>query len=383
MSPTTSSSRHADDAEILVQAYLPPPDDEPSSHTESLSPPLAIPQVTSDELQDATFPRSYNSAFEKFGLSQKVMVSFIEGLNLAMATSLPLRVVGASSTIVGYLPYNWAKLPLTSVHHEEHHKTYTLAKSVTDHYLRIANIQVFKPRRLVARLCTTSALILLFAPQKPEENLKPLKKVVSRGALSVARNWPITGLITRHVGKKDTKNAAKDDVYSPIAKRRMALIEGRTLPLSTSGKPPQTPSSVISILPHYGVSAHGIRSPERKAEEEQLAAQRFQTAGVTSQGSFNANHPGVRAMERAARRRREIGGTARQIHLETPQGPEGEFLKNWAVDKLLWLVIMDESKDMDIEDINMAENPEHEEHLKLTAMIGELAFESEEMADGN
>jgi hypothetical protein len=103
MSPNTSSSRHAEDAEILVQAYLPPPGDEPSSHAESLSPPLAIPQVTSDEPQDAAFPRSYNSAFEEFALNQQVMVSFIDGLNLAMAASPPLRVVGASSTVVGYL----------------------------------------------------------------------------------------------------------------------------------------------------------------------------------------------------------------------------------------------------------------------------------------
>lgn len=154
-------------------------------------------------------------------------------------------------------------------------------------------------------------------------------KKVGRGALTVARYMPIAGFIIRQVAKSD-KNKNKNDVYAPIGQRRQALVEGRTLPfiLSSNGSGPPPPS----------VAA-------KKEEERKRAMARFQEAGMSNppenDNQSSGRSAGAKAMERAERRRRHIGGHGRQARLELPKEAEWE---SWATDRLLWLVLMPANK---------------------------------------
>ncbi|KAJ3873964.1 hypothetical protein F5051DRAFT_417990 [Lentinula edodes] len=380
-------SQISQDADILIKTYLPTLSNGPSKQEISL--PFAIPQISFDDRQESSFARGHCPELGESGFTQQVMLSIVDGLNLAMAASPPIRIVGASGPVVGYLPYHWAKLPSTSMHVDPHTGHRCLARSLTDHYLRTANINIFKPRKLVARICTTSALLILTAKaEKPDDTMKK----VGRGALAVARHMPITGLIVRQVSKSksnENKKQKDEDMYQPIGRRRLSLIEGRALPLSTGGSPPHATHGVMQTMARYGVHLGGTRA-EKKEFERRRAMEVFEEAGVTAEGVNNNNYhidysmgKGARAIERAERRRRGIGGQGRQVKLEVPTGGEGDLLRTWATDKLLWFVIMPVEKDMEIEDIILAEGAANEENVNHKVWMGEMIFESEEMLDGN
>ncbi|KAJ3709788.1 hypothetical protein EV361DRAFT_380923 [Lentinula raphanica] len=378
-----TSAQIAQDAEILIQTYLPPPLNPTSSKQEFILP-LAVPQISFNDHQEASFARGHSPALGELGLTQQVMLSIVDGLNLAMAASPPTRIVGASGPVVGYLPWNWAKLSRASMHVDPRTGNRSIARSLTDHYLRAANISVFKPRGLSARICTTSAMLILTA--KPEKTDDAMKKV-GRGALVVARHLPITGLIVRQVSKSKAnrdENKKTEDIYQPIAQRRLGLIDGRALPLSTGGSPPLATQIVMQTMSKYGVHLGGAREG-KKEMERQRAMEAFDEAGVADGYGYHIDYSigkGARAIERAERRRRQIGGQGRQLLLDLPKGPEGDLLRSWAADRLLWFVIMPAEKDMDIEDISFAESPANEENVTQKVWMGEMIFESEEMLDG-
>ncbi|KAJ3981473.1 hypothetical protein F5890DRAFT_1417583 [Lentinula detonsa] len=377
----SSSSQITQDAEILVQTYLSHPLNGPSFKQEIL--PLAIPQITFDDHQEASFARGHSPALGEVGLTQQVMLSIIDGLNLAMAANPPIRIVGTSGPVAGYLPYHWAKLPSRSILVDPQTGNRTLARSLTDHYLRAANINVFKPRGLVARICTTSAMLILTTkPEKPDDTMKK----VGRGALAVARHMPITGLIVRQVSKSKANDSKKgEDIYQPIGQRRLGLIDGRALPLSTGGSPPYATQVVMQTMSRYGVHLGGTRA-EKRDFEKRRAMECFEEAGVVDGNGYQVDYSagkGARAIERAEKRRRQIGGQGRQVRLEMPKGPDGDRLRSWAADRLLWLVIMPAEKDMEIEDVILAESHANEENVSQKIWMGEMTFESEEMLDGN
>ncbi|KAF5391245.1 hypothetical protein D9757_003017 [Collybiopsis confluens] len=371
-------------AEVLAQAYLPSsPSPVPSLNQAILLPvPFAVPQIRFQEGDESTFARGHSPALAEVCLDQKLLLNFIDGLNLAMAVNPPLRIVGTSGPVVGYVPFNWAQLPNASVHTDSRTGSRSLSKSIADHYLRTANINLFKPRGLAVRICTTSAMLVLATPPEPDV---PTIQKVGRGALTVARYLPITGLAVRGVMRAMEKSKASDDLNKPIGQRRLALMKGRTLPLSTGGSPPQVTKSVSKMLSHYKVSLDGTQTEEKDWKQER-SKERFEQVGVTSNspGGGGLDHSlskGARAIERAERRRRQIGGLGRQVKLALPKGPEGDLLRDWATDELLWVVIISDAKDATIEDIIKAEDPANEEHVGHKVWMGEMIYESEEIAD--
>ncbi|KIK63955.1 hypothetical protein GYMLUDRAFT_40166 [Collybiopsis luxurians FD-317 M1] len=379
-----SHNQNASNAEVLIQAYLPPSNPSPSLEQKILLPvPFAVPQIRFQEGDEPTFARGHSLALAEVGLDQQLLLNFIDGLNLAMTMSSPLRIVATSGPVVGYVPFNWAKLPDHTIHTDSKNGNRTLFKTPTDYYLRAANLNVFRPRGLVARVCTTSAMLILTRPPEPDDTT--LKKV-GRNTLTVAKYLPITGLIVRGAMKAMESKNKSDDTNLPIAQRRLALIEGRALPLLTGGSPPQAKQDVLQRLSHLGATFDDIPA-EKKDRERRRAMERFEEVGLSNTGDSHhvdrSLRKGARAIERAEQRRRQIGGLGRQVKLGLPKGPEGDLLKSdtWATDELLWIVIMSVAKDADVEDIVMAENPANEEQVEYKVWMGEMVYESEEMAD--
>ena len=102
---TSTGIQLTHDAELLIQRYLPPPyENQPVPQQRAALPlPLCIPQITSGFMQPIA--RGYNEILNdaQIGISQETFFSFIDGLNLAMTASPPLRVVNVVGMGVGFV----------------------------------------------------------------------------------------------------------------------------------------------------------------------------------------------------------------------------------------------------------------------------------------
>jgi hypothetical protein len=110
------------DADVLINTYLPPesaaeafvggfkpqvvphPDPEMARAGEQVELwplPFCLPQLTG--APTSTFARGYNDELEKVGLSQETILKFVDGLNLAMTASPPLRIVDLTGMAIGFV----------------------------------------------------------------------------------------------------------------------------------------------------------------------------------------------------------------------------------------------------------------------------------------
>ena len=110
------------DAEVLINAYLPqesaaeafvggftrqtvphpdPQRAEAGEQIELWPLPFCLPQLTSS--RTSTFARGYNAELENVELSQETILKFVDGLNLAMTASPPLRIVDITGKVIGFV----------------------------------------------------------------------------------------------------------------------------------------------------------------------------------------------------------------------------------------------------------------------------------------
>lgn len=94
------------DAEVLIETFLlqssplSPPSYSPQAYDLSL--PVCVPQLTSGF--DTPFSRGYNhSLASSVGISQEEFLNFIDGLNMALIASPPLRVVDLTGMALGFV----------------------------------------------------------------------------------------------------------------------------------------------------------------------------------------------------------------------------------------------------------------------------------------
>ena len=128
-SDSDSSSDIEEDARLLIDTYLPPL--HPSTATEkarflppplyselpgstsTLPLPLCIPQTGTTAT--APFVRAYNP---EIGISVEEFMGFVDGLNLAMTSSPPLRIVDVAGQIIGFV-YVFSHVPLLYVNEKQ------------------------------------------------------------------------------------------------------------------------------------------------------------------------------------------------------------------------------------------------------------------------
>lgn len=118
-SPSTSSSRPSPvtasstgvqlvhDADFLIQTYIPAPSDTetPPYRRDDIPQllPLCIPRISVSANPASAFARGYNPALDTVGITQEMFLSFIDGLNLAIVASPPLRIVNVVGQLVGFV----------------------------------------------------------------------------------------------------------------------------------------------------------------------------------------------------------------------------------------------------------------------------------------
>lgn len=102
--PASSSGSGANltrDAEFLIQSFLPAAPTILPFEAPRIPLPYCVPQLTAGF--DTPFARGYNRAFESLDLPQERFLDFIDGLNLAMTASPPMRVVDLAGHGIAYV----------------------------------------------------------------------------------------------------------------------------------------------------------------------------------------------------------------------------------------------------------------------------------------
>ncbi|KAJ4481315.1 hypothetical protein C8R41DRAFT_841711 [Lentinula lateritia] len=289
----TSSGVHlAHDADLLIRTYI-------SSSLSLAQPPtglpiplpLCIPQVSVNPNDQSAFARGYSDTLKDVGIPQDVLLNFIDGLNMAIIASPPLRVVGMVGTIIGMVPYHWAMIAGTVISTAAGVATHVLSKTLTDRYLRAANLTLFKPRGFSVRLCTTTAMLALLTSSESKTRSKLNK--LGRGVGSVLLKLPIpvinpiASTIIHAIADKPPTIAPSgregDPINSPVLRRRVAMTNGLALPLKMDGLPPPAkPEGVMDTMASWGVKYDTARErlSEKNIERRRRALESIKQAGI-------------------------------------------------------------------------------------------------------
>lgn len=98
LAPPAYSSEAQEDSEFLVSAFLPPSTTAISAPISYVELPFCLPQLSNK--YDSPFARGYNAAIQ---IPEGDLLAFIDGLNMAIIASPPLRVVDTVGMILGFV----------------------------------------------------------------------------------------------------------------------------------------------------------------------------------------------------------------------------------------------------------------------------------------
>ncbi|KAJ3734706.1 hypothetical protein DFJ43DRAFT_97126 [Lentinula guzmanii] len=316
------------DADVLIQTYIPAifDADAPPYRQDDIPQilPLCIPRISVNANPASAFARGYNEALESVGITQEMFLSFIDGLNLAIVASPPLRVVNVVGQIIGFVPNHWTMVASMIVTTSAQVGMRVLSKTLTDHYLRAANLNLFKPRGLSVRLCTTPAMLRLVAPPgshsaDDESKTRATMNKIGRGVgtvflkLPIPIVGPIAARIIHSLADKPPPIApspyfnpgSPNQAQSPVLMRRLALLEhtfpGATLSVQTQDLPPPAkPKGVMEMINTWGLKFDEKKEnkAERKNEERRRAWAQIQAAGV-ARGEYPYGIGGYRGVPRS------------------------------------------------------------------------------------
>ncbi|KAK7442473.1 hypothetical protein VKT23_016070 [Stygiomarasmius scandens] len=272
--------------------------------------PLCLPQVSISARFDSAFARGYNNVLQDVEISEKMLLDFIDGLNLAIVASPPLRVVDVVGQIIGFVPFHWAMIAGIALQTAAQTGMRVLSKTLTDRYLRAANQRLFKPRGLSVRLCTTPAMLALIAGDTSKKSGKGKAKdtldKVGRGVGSVLLHAPLpfAGRIVRAIADKPpviTPMPGESD-ENVMLRRRLALVSTPgpelAMPLRLEGLPPPfKPRGIMEMVNQWGVKFDTKKDMKkvRQNEQRRLALQRidaeFGRPGIGRNPTVGASGP--------------------------------------------------------------------------------------------
>ncbi|KAJ7245008.1 hypothetical protein B0H12DRAFT_957556, partial [Mycena haematopus] len=384
------------DADFLIQSFLPASSEIPaSSQTRTGIPqPFCTPQIAISF--DSPFARGYTPVLQdSVGISQEQLLAFIDGLNLAMTASPPLRVVNFAGMAIGFIPYHWAMIAGAAIQTAAQTGMHVISKTLTDRYLRAANIRLFKPRGLVVRLCTTAAMQHLVMNTGTGAGPSTMDKI-GRGVGTVLLHAPIpfSSRIVRAIADKPPKvppsiSNVGDGQNMPLAtQRRLASLEGHALPLNLNVPPPAKAQGVMDTMGSWGVAFDSWRTGRSQNKIEQKRRQ-LDRQGYSQQPQQPLGYSESYAMGR--RERKDLRKAARRARKRERRGPgligsligpketrlerkvaNADLLEHWASDKVLWLVIMNADMDNEIQGIELAESMDNEERIDAQTWKAEI-----------
>ncbi|KAJ7741956.1 hypothetical protein DFH07DRAFT_837059 [Mycena maculata] len=422
---SSSGIQLARDADFLIQSFLPGEEPRSPLETPKLPLPYCVPQLM--PVFDAPFARGYNSALESVNIPQEQLLAFIDGLNLAMTASPPLRVVNLAGMVIGFVPYHWAQITSAAIQTGAQVGMRVLSKTLTDRYLRAANLRLFKPRGLSVRICTAAAMQHLVMHTPITEGPSKLTRFGRGvGSLLLRIPLPITSVLVHAVADAPPKVPAMGpDSYRSkkllATQRRVAALEGYALPLDFDVPKPVKAQGVMDTMASWGVKFDSWKDGRRqtKAEKGRLQLAQIESGAVSppqARGILGGGllgrgiellgrGPGGNDSGQGGRRVPIPGGLIGLVHtgvgsvlnrgggggvlgrrisrrgndqLEL-QVKDADLLEYWASAKVLWVVIMSSELDEEIEGIELAESQEDEETVDERTWQTEMNVELEEL----
>ncbi|KAJ7100010.1 hypothetical protein B0H15DRAFT_770489 [Mycena belliarum] len=376
------------DAEYLIRSFLPAAESVPPFEPPKLPLPYCAPQLTTGF--DAPFARGYNPLLEDLHINQEQLLAFIDGLNLAMTASPPLRVVNLAGMVIGFVPYHWAMIAGAAIQLGARSGMKVLSKTLTDRYLRAANLRLFKPRGLSARICTAAAMqhLVLHAPAAaPPSRRVRIGRGVGAALMSVP--VPLASVLVHAVADAPPRVPAPSPGTPPVStrlrasQRRVAALGEHALPLDFDVPPPAKAQGVMDTMASWGVRFDAWKDGRRQKEAEARRLELEQGAGGLRERRGGGPINGLVGLVGQTK----LGG---QLKAERGSGPIGkgslnlqvanaDLREHWESAQVLWIVIMSSDMDEGIEGIEMAESRENEEHVDEGAWLAEMAVEREQL----
>ncbi|KAJ7673741.1 hypothetical protein DFH06DRAFT_1081572 [Mycena polygramma] len=384
-SAPSSGTRLARDADFLVESFLPPvlP---PSPHEHCGIPlPFCSPQIAG--AYDSPFARGYNPALQNADISQEQLLAFIDGLNCAMTASPPLRVVNFAGK-----PYHWAMIAGNAMQLVAEAGMYVLSNTLSDRYLRAANLRLFKPKGLAVRICTTAAmqhLVMRTGSGAGPSTLDKIGRGVGSALLRSPIPLPYSSRIVRamRISRRSISGVGDGRTMPLSTQRRLAALEGYALTLHLDVPPPAKVTGMMEAMRAWGVALESRRTgkKENKAEKRRMKLARMRDAELHMMGRRERKE-----LRRAAQLRRKqaesgpglIGSLIgpKETKLER-RVADADLLEHWESDKVLWIVIMSADMDRELQTLEKSDGVNNEEHVDAKTWEAQIIKERDALEE--
>ncbi|KAJ7784324.1 hypothetical protein B0H16DRAFT_1259740, partial [Mycena metata] len=251
---------------------------------------------------------------------QDQLLAFIDGLNLAMTSSPPLRVVDLAGMVVGFIPDHWAIIAGTAIRTVAIIGARVLSKTLTERYLRAANLRLFNPKGLSARLCTTAAMQSLVMRTSSGVGPSTMTKI-ARAVGTLFLELPFD------VG---------DGQKVPLAvQRRLASLEGYALPLQFDVPPPAKAQGVMDAMRSWALAFDQRRTikKQNKVEKRRRELEELRQRKALGHEESHERREEKNAHKAAKRARKQEKKLERRV-------ANADLIEHWQSEKGLWLVIL-------------------------------------------
>ncbi|UKZ78248.1 hypothetical protein TrVFT333_005984 [Trichoderma virens FT-333] len=210
---------------------------------------IAIPATNADV--GSAFLRAYPSALANSSISKTEFLEFVDQLNRNIVQSPPLRVLGAASDIVGFVPEPTAQIVSAAAGVSAMVGTYAMSKIRSEVVIRQANKEIFNPKGLEVQIV----------------KLKTVAKLTNMPILNekgdVDKKSPVLESLQSLAEANELKTISAQE-------RRLRALDAWISPLEIEELPPvANPSNVLSKVDVY------ISEAERKSAEKSMLKKRI------------------------------------------------------------------------------------------------------------
>ncbi|KAL6862027.1 hypothetical protein J3F83DRAFT_219007 [Trichoderma novae-zelandiae] len=233
---------------------------------------IAIP-ATNAALGSA-FLRAYPPALNSSNISKPEFLEFLDHLNRAIVASPSLRVLGAASDIVGFVPNPTAQIVSAAAGLSAKVGTYAISKIRSEAVIRQANTEIFFPRGLEVQIVKL----------KTVAKLTNMPILTERG--DIDKNSPILESLQSLTEANELNTISAQQ-------RRLRALDAWISPLDIHELPPAAkPSNVLSKMDAF------VSEAERKSAEKSMLEKRIKANKKHDRNSQKAVEKYERSLEK-------------------------------------------------------------------------------------
>ncbi|KAL7929956.1 hypothetical protein V8C35DRAFT_170689 [Trichoderma chlorosporum] len=247
---------------------------------------IAIPATNADV--GSAFLRAYPPALADSNISKIEFLAFVDQLNRNIVQSPPLRLLGAASDIVGFVPEPTAQIVSTAAGLSAAVGTYAMSKIRSEVVLRQANKEFFNPKGLEVRIVKLKTIARL--TDMPVLNEKG----------KVDKKSPILESLQSLADANELKTISAQE-------RRMRALDAWISPLEIEELPPVVnPSNPLSKVDAF------VSEAERKSAEKSMLKRRVKGHNKYDKATQKATEKYESSMERYNEKLRSVDANDRR-----------------------------------------------------------------------